>query len=725
MAGSGALQRELPASAARFDRSCANAQATPHARVVVSAVDAFVNQASGSRSRQNTSVHRAYSLRRSQAASRQATIIRGMEREAPWRVFLSHTSELRKHPKDRSFVAAAEAAVIRAGHAITNMAYFTARDSEPADHCTAEVACADVFVGIIGHQYGATVRGRAEVSYTELEFEAATAAGMPRLIFLVRANAPGLSAADQPAEHGARQETFRRWLQEAGLTVAWASSPGELELGLYQALTELRPQTAVRRVIPAAAELSRPMSLMMPTSTPTEAQAARGSGGKLWTFEHQRSDLRWWAQWLFEAACELAGQPDTVLADAINTRLGRRAVSTDFIQACRRGDASPPLDVGLAALVVAGADVASLAEALTSGRVGGTLDDVNRRQFLGAMAGVVGLASPAVAGKGGKDPEVLERLSRALAGPGRVDTMTLDYLEHRFASYWQDYHVTRLPAKELVPYAMDDLSRVTGLLERSLTPSTRTRLSSIAARAAVVVGALQWDTRAYAQSRDFLRMAVTAARDSNDRTIEGVAWAWNSFGWTYDASQTNTELALQCAQAGRQLCRSSTVIGSWLACVEAEIHANLADQSACKEALRDAMRTSQLAATGDEWEWTRFDESGRAGFRGVCMLRLGSYAEAQAALQEGLDILEPSEAQRRLTLLIDIAQAHAKAGAVEEACEAARAAMRMVADLRSPVKSQRLKPLRDDLAARRDASCVRLLEDELVSTAEPPSDYVQ
>ena len=237
-------------------------------------------------------------------------------RPSPRRVFLSHTSELRELPVPRSFVAAAEHAVSRAGDTIVDMAYFTAADLPSAEVCRHRVRSAEVYVLIAGFRYGSPVRDEPALSYTELEFQTATDAGMPRLVFLVDEDADGPARLFRDVEHGARQEAFRaRLTGEAGLVVGSVANPDRLETLLHQALTELpRATTAdvpVGRVwnIPARdpdftgrAELLGELDATLVTGGRAVVQAVTGIGGVGKTStaiefahrHHDRFDIAWW-----------------------------------------------------------------------------------------------------------------------------------------------------------------------------------------------------------------------------------------------------------------------------------------------------------------------------------------------------------------------------------------------------------------------------------------------
>jgi tetratricopeptide (TPR) repeat protein len=158
------------------------------------------------------------------------------------RVFISHTSELRKFPKSGSYVAAVERAISACGHVVVVMADFPAGDLPPAELCVERVRSCDVWVGLLGTRYGSPVRDRPELSYVELEFEAATDAGLERLAFLLdtEADDPGIPPSGLiDHEHGARQAEFRRQVREIGLVAQSFADPGVLGQLVERSLRDL------------------------------------------------------------------------------------------------------------------------------------------------------------------------------------------------------------------------------------------------------------------------------------------------------------------------------------------------------------------------------------------------------------------------------------------------------------------------------------------------------
>jgi hypothetical protein len=150
-------------------------------------------------------------------------------------VFVSHTSDMAQFPRNRPFVQAALDAVGRARMAAVDMRYFAARDGQPADFCQQQVLACDVYVAVVGFRYGSIVAGEG-VSYTEWEFLAAGAGGLPRLVFMLAEEAcpPSLADPDVRLIQG-----FRKRLSGAGLLVREFTSSDSLELEVFHALSEL------------------------------------------------------------------------------------------------------------------------------------------------------------------------------------------------------------------------------------------------------------------------------------------------------------------------------------------------------------------------------------------------------------------------------------------------------------------------------------------------------
>lgn len=129
---------------------------------------------------------------------------------------------------------------------VIDMGYFTARDDKPASYCEARVRGCDVYVGLIGLRYGSAVRDRPQVSYTELEFDVATEAGKPRLIFLLDEDTavpiPPGRLLDRDLGLQVRQQALRAKMLDSGVLAAKFARSEQLEVLLLQALQENCPE---------------------------------------------------------------------------------------------------------------------------------------------------------------------------------------------------------------------------------------------------------------------------------------------------------------------------------------------------------------------------------------------------------------------------------------------------------------------------------------------------
>jgi tetratricopeptide (TPR) repeat protein len=125
---------------------------------------------------------------------------------------------------------------------IVDMKDFPAADQASAQLCIDRVRGCQVYVGVLGTRYGSPVRDRPAVSYTELEFDTASEAGLDRLVFLLDTDADDVSippAALIDREFGARQDAFRRRVQASGLVTGLFANPAALGQLVERSLREL------------------------------------------------------------------------------------------------------------------------------------------------------------------------------------------------------------------------------------------------------------------------------------------------------------------------------------------------------------------------------------------------------------------------------------------------------------------------------------------------------
>ncbi len=86
---------------------------------------------------------------------------------------------------------------------------FGARTIPTAEFCEDAVKSCDIFVGIVGQRYG-SCPGNSKLSFSEIEYSAAVAAGLPTLMFMAGEEFPVPAKLIEPDEQRERLQYFRR-----------------------------------------------------------------------------------------------------------------------------------------------------------------------------------------------------------------------------------------------------------------------------------------------------------------------------------------------------------------------------------------------------------------------------------------------------------------------------------------------------------------------------------
>jgi len=151
-----------------------------------------------------------------------------------WRVYISSTYKDLKVEREAVREALLQMHLIPAG-----MEAYNSSETPPLKRCQEDIATCQVYVGICAWRYGFVPPGETRC-ITELEYEQAGMRGIPRLLFLLGANAPWpMERADLDR---AQVTAWRQRLEQRHVIRAFAT-PDELRANVIAALSEIIPRS--------------------------------------------------------------------------------------------------------------------------------------------------------------------------------------------------------------------------------------------------------------------------------------------------------------------------------------------------------------------------------------------------------------------------------------------------------------------------------------------------
>lgn len=299
-------------------------------------------------------------------------------------------------------------------------------------------------------------------------------------------------------------------------------------------------------------------------------------------------------------------------------------------------------------------------------------------------------------------------------GHARAATATVADLE-QLAERYHDLYETSDPAALLtsvaahVRLAQDALCQDPG-------PDERRRLLRNIAEVAILAGRLTADDLGNIMApRAYYSVALDAAREMADDQLTAIAYGHAA---QLAAAEGLTVAALDHLTAAREHARSTPTIASWIATIEATIHADRGDHATARDALNRAH--AALDQPGGRPAPVSFRHHGTTQLTaatGRILLRAGDHSSALEVLTAAAGDPCPIGRRHRVLILVDLATAELRSGNLAAACSHATQAAELLHQGAYAVGTACLRAFRTAAQQPLPSAALRALDDHLIRMA--------
>ncbi|MER5839545.1 hypothetical protein ABT099_04400 [Streptomyces prasinus] len=258
----------------------------------------------------------------------------------------------------------------------------------------------------------------------------------------------------------------------------------------------------------------------------------------------------------------------------------------------------------------------------------------------------------------------------------------------------------------VIQYLSND---VAPLLRGRYTEQVGKALFSTVAEATLLAGWMSYDACHHGLAQRYFLQALRLAQDANDRRLAGSILSAMSHQATFLGRYTQAATLARAALMGISPVATPTLRAQFHA-MEARALARTGDVAACEATLSAATKALESRNNEDEPEWiSYFDDAELAAEAAHCFRDVNS---ARRAVVHAENAMSGSHVRSDFFATMVLADAHLRAGDVEEACRVALDALDLGEQLKSARCVSYLAEFRRNLSASGQSSAARDLAEQ-------------